>query len=549
MRTKQKKLRPSPEVIDWLAGCLLVAAPLSWLFLRALRFDKGNLLGLSNIWADWGFHFSLASSIAFRPLRTWLEHPAFADYPLHYPFLPDLLSGILLRFSGSYWIAFILPSVVFAILFAVAFYAFARQQLKFRAAALLLLIVWLGAGGMGLAYWLNDYFFRPEVFEKGFPTLAYTRNDGRYLYLMNFIVGMLMPQRSLLIGATWMSALLVRLWTLRERGWENASRANLIVAGIASGCLLLIHPHSFLAFFFFCLFLFIDALPRWREGSIFGGATVLVAVPLYLLFLRGAGTNGFWKWLPGWYSSEVPLNFFSLWWWNAGLFLPLAAWGTFRMRLWKNPYVLTGWALFAFANLFRIQPWLWDNTKIFFWAYFALAIPVAAYLNFLWQSRLRYSKVAVLFLVPLLVGASAVDLFRLASDTRSYDLMWTKDEIELGELFRQKTSPRARVATASVPHHWASGISGRQILMGYPGWLWSHGVDSTQRDQEMRTLYQGTVDTPGLLDELRVDYVVIGPHERRQYRVNEDFFRSSYPLLLQFKDTRIYQIQDKPPAG
>nr|MDP9211871.1 hypothetical protein [bacterium] len=81
-----------------------------------------------------------------------------------------------------------------------------------------------------------------------------------------------------------------------------------------------------------------------------------------------------------------------------------------------------------------------------------------------------------------------------------------------------------------------ASLAGRRLVLGYTGWLWSYGLDFAQRESDVRRMYEGVPETPELLRQYRIDFVMIGPSERADegYAVNEAFFRERYPVWRQF---------------
>lgn len=516
---------------------LFFGVPLAYFFAVALVYREGALQSLHNVWGDWSFHLTLVSSFAHRPFALWLDHPAFAGHPLHYPFWINLLSGLLLKIYDSFWFAISLPSMVLAFVYVTALYRFGHLHTKRAGTALLFILLVVANGGLGFIYWVQDLLNHPELFREGFPTLSYTRDDGRGLYFMNYLTGSFIPQRAWLLGAPWMLWILGRLW--KAEGDEPRAWAKL---GALSGVLIVLHPHTFVCLGFFCLFYFLTEPRRWRRAGWFALGTVAVALPLYGLFLKGTGGKAFWFWCPGWYAAETNRNVIEFWWWNAGIFLPLAILSTIRLKLWRHPFVQAGWAIFIFANLARMQPWLWDNTKLFAWSQVGLAIPVAIYLGNVWDSSKGWGRATAVALTLVLSLSGLIDLSRLLFLKNAYVPMWSASDVELAAEFRRRTDPAARVLTTPVPHNWVSALSGRQVLLGYPAWIWSHGEDCRPREQEIATMLTGEPGALGLLERLGVDYVVIGPSERAK-GVKEDFFRQRYSLFLENRYTRVYRVR------
>jgi hypothetical protein len=67
-------------------------------------------------------------------------------------------------------------------------------------------------------------------------------------------------------------------------------------------------------------------------------------------------------------------------------------------------------------------------------------------------------------------------------------------------------------------------LTGRQSLLGHPGWIFSRGLDYTQREKDIAQMYEGAPDAETLLKKYHVEYVLIGPEERATLHVNETFW-------------------------
>jgi hypothetical protein len=77
--------------------------------------------------------------------------------------------------------------------------------------------------------------------------------------------------------------------------------------------------------------------------------------------------------------------------------------------------------------------------------------------------------------------------------------------------------------------------------MGYPGHIWTHGLDFGPREQEIKRIYAGSPDAADLLAKYRVDYVVIDPQEHSVMPVNDAFF-SRYKEVKKIGEYHLYKI-------
>jgi len=47
--------------------------------------------------------------------------------------------------------------------------------------------------------------------------------------------------------------------------------------------------------------------------------------------------------------------------------------------------------------------------------------------------------------------------------------------------------------------------------MGYPGHLWTHGIDYGSREQDLRILFHGGTQARDVIGRYKVDYLLVGP--------------------------------------
>jgi uncharacterized membrane protein len=78
--------------------------------------------------------------------------------------------------------------------------------------------------------------------------------------------------------------------------------------------------------------------------------------------------------------------------------------------------------------------------------------------------------------------------------------------------------------------------------MGYPGHIWTHGLQFVQRESEIKRIYLGGVDAEQLLQKYGVDYLVLGPQERTVTPVNE-IFLNRFQKVGEVGDYRLYKIR------
>jgi hypothetical protein len=234
------------------------------------------------------------------------------------------------------------------------------------------------------------------------------------------------------------------------------------------------------------------------------------------------------------------------WFWfkNTGLFIPLLV----AALLWKREDYLVSRTLLLFyfpftlcfiiPNLVRLAPWVWDNIKILFYWWIATAPLVALLLARLWEGRAWNRVLAATLLVGLTL-AGGLDVYALLSRQGEYQ-EFDRDGVSFAEQVKQQTDPRAMVLHAPV-HNTPIFLTGRRSLMGYPGHIWTHGIDYGPRESDIKKIYSGSPEALGLLTKYGVNYVLVDPQEHSVMPVNDEFF-SRFPEVANTGEYHLYKV-------
>ncbi len=79
--------------------------------------------------------------------------------------------------------------------------------------------------------------------------------------------------------------------------------------------------------------------------------------------------------------------------------------------------------------------------------------------------------------------------------------------------------------------------------MGYPGHIWTHGLEYGPRENEIKRIYAGAPDAEALIDKYGATYIVVGPLERNLALVNDQFF-THFTRVGEVGDYRLYKITE-----
>ncbi len=551
---------------------------------------QGNLYATEHVWADTPFHVSIINSFAERD-NFPPEYPILVGAPLRYPFLVDLHTAALVEGGMSLRQGIVVSNVLLQIPIFLLIYLIARELGGSRRTGLLASLVFLLLGNFGFLLAFKDIarsggFFSwlshlPWGYTGSSLGVESRESIGVGLYLGNPTYLFFMPRRAVTFGvAVGLTLMLILLRLVGNRGQYRADGAEtrphdadktgylpFVAAGLLLGLLPRIHSHSFLAMVVITGFLLASS-HWWGTGrrDFYVKAALLVAVTAavslpQLLGVREQVSHNFFNFWPGWIGEahetlaglgKPHLNmewiahfagslkvFAKFWIWNAGMLLllpPFALWRSSRNQvLFYIPFVL----LFIIGNAVKIQPWEWDNNNLFLYWQIGTVLVVAVWLGRVRASSLKAIRYALFcFFIAMLITGGVLNIIRTSQER---NFLWGAQEVRIAKWVRENTPPGSLFLTGSAHNHPIPSLGGRQVVMGFEGWLFAHGLsyDTIQSDEVK--MFRG--DMP-LLEKYGVEYVADTPYERafaqaRGFTLNESFFRNPELFELVYREDNL----------
>jgi hypothetical protein len=145
--------------------------------------------------------------------------------------------------------------------------------------------------------------------------------------------------------------------------------------------------------------------------------------------------------------------------------------------------------------------------------------------------------------------AGAIDIARIVFRQAEYRL-FDDQMVAFAQLVARVTPAGSLVLHAAIQNDPVA-LAGRRSLMGYPGHVWTHGIDPGPREQDLRRIYSGEDSAQALIQQYGVDYLVVSPLERMVMPVNEKFFQR-FPVIGRAGEYTLYRAAgvcaDQPSA-
>lgn len=540
-------LRNRFKHLSWKAFFLFIGffvSIFSYLASQLLIFSKGSFfISPIHSYGDISLHLGIISSFAygnnFPPQSSILSNTKIS-----YPFLIDFITAIFvnplfLRFDQAVSLVGI---VMIAILIIMLTY-FALRITGSKLAACLSIILFVFNGGLGFLYFYKDlqtsnlnFFQFIQVLPKDYTAL---KEIG--FYWINVVISMFLPQRSFLLGLPVAILILYIFWDLSERFEVKKLFFGILLASF----LPIIHAHSMVALSPFLGFLIILMIIRNKQSvkpllffGFIGAVMIFVLSKLYLQ--QSDNPFSFINFKLGWMAPKGELiNFYIN---NFGfnlLLIPISIFLGLIKKIKLALFALIGQIWFILPSLFLFQPWDFDNTKLFIYWYLSSVFIVAYFLSKLILTRQITNIILVGTVIYLLVFSGFLDVTRLAFISGTRYEIYSPQAIRLAEFVKQNIRKDAVFLSVDKFDNPVVALAGRKVVVGYHGWLWTYGLDYSQRDLDIRNMLSGNASLE-MFQKYGITNVVFF-NESTDYLINKDYFKQ-YRIIYNQDGYTIFQI-------
>jgi len=491
-------------------------------------------------WGDLAWHLSMISNFSERGLSAIREDPIYPGTKLSYPFLPGLLSAWLVRCGFSMQTSLIVPAFLAILASVIAIYFFARRFAGPIGALAASFLLFFNGSVVGCYYLWRDsrisHSLSSALLSSG---VDYSHLPEHNIYFSNLTSEYILPQRAAEFGL-FLGLLAVQfLWLY----WDTQKWKYLIYASLMLSCMPYVHFHSFLALvivsgFLFCIQFLADP-GYWsviRNWLFFVVPLIVLALP-QVLWISPAHAGTFLRVQWGWMSGNQPLWLF----WLKNL---SPHWLVFAFAYWMakpklKTFYLAFIGLFVVSNILVFQPYDWDNIKLLIWWFLPSCVLAGFFLEQLWLRHSWRGASVALLLVVLMTATGAASIYR---ELHLSWLMFSREDLELADFVRGSTRKDALFLTSDKHNNPVACLGGRRILMGYRGWLWSHGVDYRAREQDVMTIYSGSERARDLLTRYGIDYVLIEQDKMADFHENVGFFAAHFRPVYRSAHYLLFEV-------
>lgn len=508
-----------------------------------LHQQNGGQWSGGSTWGDLAFHVTFIRQFARQEVFD-LTSPIYSQVQSNYPFLLNFLSGVLFRNGFSLQFSLLITGLTIFIATNLLWYAALQRILGKARAIWVSSCIFFANGGLGFLLAYQEYKQSHHSFISFLlnQTKNYTHIEDQRLFWSNVVVDLFLPQRTLILGF----AIFIIFFWLVGYLLHHPKRTSLIWTLMLALTALtpLVHTHTFLTLVgvLVCITSYLLYKKQLRIQFVTIRVAYFLVITIPQIAWQTLNTNtahSFISFRPGWYK-ENGQSLIAFWVENMGVgilfFVDSLIWlsVTFKKKTIVKIYLLSLLALFGIANVIQFQPFLFDNTKFMIFGYFAVAVTMG-----LVVSELSFRKVWIIWLlVPISMFSGILAIIR---EGTTHWQMASEDVIAQCEQMKELLPPMAIVLTADTHTHPIPFLVGNPVVMGYRGWLWSHGFNYLETEQDVKKMFAGTPEARELFKKYSVSFVYISQLEREQFQVNDAYF-AQFPVVYERSKIRIYAV-------
>lgn len=506
------------QLIQQLLVIAILFVGLTLTFSHFLKSTSEGWFSAGYTWADIALHNSLISYFANHVGNIDLNLPIFTGVKLTYPFLNDFYSSMLLKAGSNWQISLMLPTI--ALLFSFTrllwhlAYIFSNS---IRAAWFYLALVMFSGSTWGITIFIKNLYSDGlgKVLE-----IDYSKINEQGLQFTNLVTSHLLPQRSFLLGSCAVLIILIIMGSKLDKGYKLKSWLSVFLI-LLMASLPFVHVHSF---FVACLLLFtmivVNSLKNKRFEktlAIILISSILLAMPQLIWQFTTNFGDDFSKWHFGWMTPPGQ-SVILFWLKNFGVMLILFAFAPWFIKKQKpNSLIwvlyISGLALFLAGNIYLFQPNDWDNMKFFSYSYIFMLAPAVVLLAKLSRHKLGGIVVAFVMIVSCFVGATVI-----AREYKRSHLIYSNNDLKFVHDAELVLPSDAVIVVNPLRHsNPLVTLGGVKTVLGYPGWVWTYGINYNQRLNDVNAILAGTDISKELITKYKVSHIAISDDELAQY--------------------------------
>jgi len=146
-------------------------------------------------------------------------------------------------------------------------------------------------------------------------------------------------------------------------------------------------------------------------------------------------------------------------------------------------------------------------------------------------------------IIVITTSLIATGLLSIIREFQQANIFVTSEDLVFAQKVRANVPTNSLLLTSDQHNHPVSILTGRPIVMGYRGWLWTYGIDYREVERDIATIYAGGQEARPLLEKYGISHIVVGPPEFAQYSVNASFLQEAFPVVVETDQWIVYSVK------
>ena len=121
-------------------------------------------------------------------------------------------------------------------------------------------------------------------------------------------------------------------------------------------------------------------------------------------------------------------------------------------------------------------------------------------------------------------------------------MAFSADSVEAGEYALDNTSQDAVFITGTQHLNPVLSIAGRSIVCGPDLWLYYHGFDTWERNQDLEAFYEDPKANSHVPAKYGAEYVFVSSYELSSYNVDEEGLEALGEKVFENSEACIYKL-------
>lgn len=212
------------------------------------------------------------------------------------------------------------------------------------------------------------------------------------------------------------------------------------------------------------------------------------------------------------------------------------------------PYLL----IWFVAELAAFQPNDYDNNKLLFvGAVFICGLAADALVQLYerygavyWRSAIGKTGVVLLGACLLFVSAISGFLTMGREWVSDYEL-YTASAVKACRYIEDETTPWDVILTSTAHNSPVPALTGRSIVCGSSSFLYYHGLNYQQNEQDVETMYTSPAGAKELFRKYDVNYIYLSNQEYGTYNVDVNGLYEVADVVWQKDDVSVWKVKDE----